>query len=197
MHGVELETPETIASGVMDSPMNDDPFSVLDLPARFDIDLEDVRRRLMRATLSLHPDRASSPVEASENTARLAAMNAAASSLEDDLERAELVLRRHGGPSPAEDRSLPEGFLESMLEIRMELASAHASGDEGDRARLEEWARSEWNDRRSAVAALLESEDDASPDHTAMAAVRLELNRWRYAQRMLEQIDPTVNALDL
>jgi hypothetical protein len=62
---------------------------------------------------------------------------------------------------------------------------------------LEEWARSEWNDRRSAVAALLESEDDASPDHTAMAAVRLELNRWRYAQRMLEQIDPNVNALDL
>ena len=24
-----------------------------------------------------------------------------------------------------------------------------------------------------------------------------ELNRWRYAQRMLEQIDPHVNALDL
>lgn len=181
----------------MNSPMNDDPFSVLDLPVRFDLDLADVRRRLMRATLSLHPDRASSPVEASENTARLAAMNAAAQSLEDDLARAELILARHGGPSPSEDRSLPEGFLESMLEVRMELASAHASGDEGDRSRLEDWARSEWNDRRSAVAGLLEMEDDRTPDDAALAAVRLELNRWRYAQRMLEQIDPDVNALDL
>ena len=188
---------EPIASGVMDSPMNDDPFAALDLPVRFDIDLADVRRRLMRATLSLHPDRASSPVEASENTTRLAAMNAAAQSLEDDLERAEFVLRRHGGPSPSEDRSLPDGFLESMLEVRMELASAHASGDEADRARLEDWARSEWNDRRSAVAGLLDSEEDRVPDHAALVAVRLELNRWRYAQRMLEQIDPNVNALDL
>ena len=177
--------------------MNDDPFAALDLPVRFDIDLADVRRRLMRATRTLHPDRASSPIEASENTTRLAAMNAAAQSLEDDLERAEFVLRRHGGPSPSEDRSLPDGFLESMLEVRMELASAHASGDEADRARLEDWARSEWNDRRSAVAGLLDSEEDRVPDHAALVAVRLELNRWRYAQRMLEQIDPNVNALDL
>lgn len=197
MSPIESSTSETIASGEMDSPMNDDPFSVLDLPARFDVDLEDVRRRLMRATLSLHPDRASSPVEASENTARLAAMNAAASALEDDLERAELVLKRHAGPSPSEDRSLPEGFLESMLEVRMELASAHASGDEGDRARLEDWARSEWKARRSAVADLLDVEDGEAPDHASLVAVRLELNRWRYAQRMLEQIDPNVNALDL
>lgn len=79
----------------------------------------------------------------------------------------------------------------------MELAAAHASGDEGDRARLEDWARSEWNERRSAVAALLASEGDRSPDEAALVAVRLELNRWRYAQRMLEQIDPNVNALDL
>lgn len=197
MSPIESSASETIASGEMDSPMNDDPFSVLDLPARFDVDLEDVRRRLMRATLSLHPDRASSPVEASENTARLAAMNAAASALEDDLERAELVLKRHAGPSPSEDRSLPEGFLESMLEVRMELASAHASGDEGDRARLEDWARSEWKARRSAVADLLDVEDGEAPDHASLVAVRLELNRWRYAQRMLEQIDPNVNALDL
>ncbi|MCP4834968.1 MAG: hypothetical protein GY895_09405 [Phycisphaera sp.] len=177
--------------------MNDDPFSVLDLPVRFDIDLAEVRRGLLRATLSLHPDRASSAVEASENTAKLAAMNAAVQVIEDDLERAELVLGRHGGPSPSEDRSLPDGFLESMLEVRMELAAAHASGDEGDRARLEDWARSEWNERRSAVAALLASEGDRSPDEAALVAVRLELNRWRYAQRMLEQIDPNVNALDL
>lgn len=197
MDSIEPESPETIASGVMEAPMNDDPFSVLDLPPRFDIDLEDVRRRVMRATLSLHPDRASSAVEASENTAKLAAMNAAASSLENDLERAELVLSRHGGPSPSEDRALPDGFLEAMLEIRMELESAHVSGDADGRARLEAWARAEWNERRAAVAALFDSPDEGPPDHAALAAVRLELNRWRYAQRMLEQIDPNVNALDL
>ncbi|MAD20128.1 MAG: hypothetical protein CMJ52_08040 [Planctomycetaceae bacterium] len=188
---------EACRTGVKDSPMNDDPFSILDLPVRFDVDPDVVRRKVMRATLALHPDRATDPVQASENTSKLAAMNAAARSLENDLERAEIVLRRHGGPSPAEDRSLPDGFLESMLEVRMELASAHASGDEADRARLEEWAKSEWDARRAAVARLLEGDGDHPPDRAALVAVRLELNRWRYAQRMLEQIDPDVNALDL
>ena len=167
--------------------MNDtDPFARLGLQPRFDIDPVEVRRKVTRAAARLHPDRAADPVTAAEQATELAAINQAAGDLLDDIARAELLVELHGGPGPAEDRSLPEGFLESMLATRLELEEAVAAGDDAGRANLEAWARNEWAERRAAVAALLDGEPKPSPER--LGAARLELNRWRYSQRMLEQI---------
>ena len=163
------------------------PFEALDLEPRFGLDPADIRRRTMRAAARLHPDRAPDPVSASEQAIELATINEAAGVLLDEIARAEAIIRLHGGPSPSEDQSLPEGFLEAMLSTRMELEEAVESENEAGKATLKAWARSEWAERRNAVAELLDQDPIPGPDR--LISARREINRWRYSQRMLEQID--------
>ncbi len=100
-----------------------------------------------------------------------------------------------GGPDAAAEQGLPEGFLEEMLDVRMELESAMEAGDERGIDRLEAWADAEWAARRSAVAALLPGVEPVS--EADRRAARRELNRWRYIQRMLEQLHPSPASMDL
>ena len=169
--------------------MTDGPFDILGIDARFEIDPAEIRRLVVRRAARLHPDRASDPVSAAEQARELALVNEASGILLDDIARAELLVSMHGGPGPSEDRTLPEGFLESILATRMELEEVVASGDEEGRGRLAAWARTEWAERRAAVASILDRK--APPTADDLLAVRRELNRWRYSQRMIEQLEPT------
>lgn len=171
--------------------MTTDHFAILGLEPRFAVDAQLVRRRLVQAAARRHPDRAPDPVTAAAWTEEMARLQEAAGVILDDISRAEALLSLRGGPSPADDRTLPEGFLESMLAVRMELEEAVESGDEAGRARLETWARGEWDERRRAVGDILDGVDGQESE--SLVRVRHELNRWRYAQRMLEQVDPTRN----
>lgn len=172
-----------------------DPFSLLDVPLRYELDRADLDRRMRRAAARLHPDRTRDPIAAEENATRLAEMHAAADLLRDDLKRADRLIDLWGGPDASGEQGLPDGFLESMLDVRMELESALQAGDEQGIERLEAWATSEWSDRRQAVAALLVG-DRPVPEDDRRAA-RRELNRWRYIQRMLEQLHPSLASMDL
>ena len=171
--------------------MTTDHFAILDLEPRFDIDAKVVRRRLVQAAARRHPDRAPDPVTAAAWTEEMARLQEAAGVILDDLLRAETLISLRDGPSPSDDRTLPDGFLESMLAVRMELEEALESGDEAGRSRLETWARHEWEERRRAVGDILDGVD--GHDSEALVRVRRELNRWRYAQRMLEQLEPGRN----
>ena len=169
--------------------MTTDPFALRELEPRFAIDAAEVRRRLVRAAARRHPDRAPDPVTAAAWTDELARLQESAGAILDDISRAEALIALRSGPSPSDDRTLPDGFLESMLAIRMELEEAVESGDAEGRKRLEAWAQDEWDERRSAVGELLDGDD--GHDMECLVLARRELNRWRYAQRMLEQLDPS------
>lgn len=167
--------------------MTEDPFAILGLEARYSIDAGSVRRRLVTEAARLHPDRAPDPVTASAWSEELARMHEAARCVLDDLDRAESLLSLRGGPGPSEDRSLPEGFLESILAIRMELEDVIAAGDVNGREAIEAWGRDEWAARKDAVQRLLDGPRGETPE--TLTEVRRELNRWRYSQRMLEQLE--------
>jgi DnaJ-domain-containing protein 1 len=167
--------------------MHECPFQLFGIEPRFEVDPRSLRQRLLRESARRHPDRAPDAVTAAAWTAELAALNQAADRLLDDLQRAEHLVVLRGGPAPGDDRTLPDGFLESMLQIRMELEEAVAGGDQEGRAALEAWGRREWEARRARVAGLLDAPDGETPD--TLLAVRRELNCWRYSQRMLEQLD--------
>ncbi len=171
------------------------PFDLLDLPLCYPLDRRELDRRMRRAAAKLHPDRATDPIVSAENAARLAEMHAAADLLRDDLKRADRLIDLWGGPDAAGEKSLPEGFLEEMLEIRMDLESALDAGDGQGVERLESWARQEWEARQDAVATLLQG--DEPPTKASRSAARRELNRWRYIQRMLEQLHPSPASMDL
>jgi hypothetical protein len=167
--------------------MHESPFQLLGIEPRFAVNLPDIQRRVVRESARRHPDRAPDPVTAATWTEDLARLNAAADLIRDDIERAEILLALRGGAGPSDDRRLPEGFLESMLAVRMDLETAVASGDETGKRSLEDWGRREWAARRASVERILDGPN--GHDSTALAEVRLQLNCWRYSQRMLEALD--------
>lgn len=159
-----------------------DPFERLGVPATFELDAAVLRERVVRLSLRLHPDRAPDRVTAELNTRELAAINEAVRVLEDDVRRAEALLSMRGGPSASEDRTLPDGFLESMLAVRMDLEEALSTGDAEGTATLEVWARERQAHHRSTVASLFNGEV------SDLVAIRHELNVWRYIERMIMQL---------
>lgn len=173
-----------------------DPFSILELPPRFDLEPADVRRAYRRLAGPLHPDRIADPLEQADAARRVARLTAARDALLDDEARANALLVRLGGPAPEDDRSLPDDFLMEMMEVRDRLESARSSGDAAERQALEDWARDERAGYRDQIAALFAPHDasDGEPaplPSDAASEIRQLLNAWRYIERMIEQLDPS------
>ncbi|MEM7754182.1 MAG: hypothetical protein AAF297_00945 [Planctomycetota bacterium] len=164
-----------------------DAFDVLGLGARFDVPPAAVERAYLAAAARAHPDAAGGSDDAAASMARL---NEARGVLRDGERRARALLARHG-LVVAEDRSLPDGFLESMLETRMEIESAIAGGDESERQRWTEWAEERRGAHTEAIQALFAKLDQpGAPIDDIGAHIRIELNAWRYIERLIEQLDP-------
>ncbi|MEO1130065.1 MAG: DnaJ domain-containing protein [Planctomycetota bacterium] len=160
-----------------------DPFDALGLAARFDVDDADVRRAWLKASARLHPDRTT--LDPDDAAAQLATINDAKRALEDPERRADAMLARLGGPGKGAERGLPDGFLEQMLDIRTRMEQAQAASDTTVLAELGTWAHAERERFVERVGTLFQDADAA-----ALRSIRLELNAWRYIERMIEQLDP-------
>ncbi len=179
-----------------------DPFDTLGLPARFDLDAAAVQRAWLAASARLHPDRFAGaqpgvPVGVADTggpddpqrLVAISAVNQAKAVLSDPAARAEVLLARMGGPGKSDDKSLPEGFLLDMLEVRERLEEAAATKNPDAIASLEAWAHERRAEHQERVSALFRRAGGAdAPDAEAMREIRLELNAWRYIDRMLEQL---------
>ena len=166
---------------------DDDPFELLGLPPAFELDAGSLRRTVRRRIAAHHPDRVADPLLREEAVRHVARLNEALALLQDDERRANLILKRLGGPAASEDRSLPPAFLMEILEIREDMEQAIASGDPGERARVEAWATAERERLKQEVGGLLARLADGED---CGGEVRLQLNVWRYIERMIEQLDP-------
>jgi molecular chaperone HscB len=166
-----------------------DPFELLDLPRRFELDRAALRSAYLQRAARLHPDRFRDPVERAEAARRAAELNDARAILADDERRANALLALLGGPDREDEKTLPDGFLMEIMDVRQEMEAALASGDPAERARFEAWAAEQRTERLEAIAGLFERAL-ASPDQDLLAAIRVELNALRYIERMIEQLDP-------
>ena len=176
----------------MEATLTNDPFEALGLDRRFDLDSGQVRRAWLAASGRLHPDRAGGdPLEESEIARRSAQINEAKRILDDPELRADALLALLGGPGREADKSLPDGFLMEMMSVREELEEAA-----GDSARLDELERRAQAQRAGYVERVggLFAQGGERPDAEILAAIRMELNAWRYIERMLEQIHPDPGA---
>ena len=165
----------------------DDPFDVIGIEPVFELDVPALQRKVKRRIAANHPDRISDPLARDEAVRATARLNEALRTLENDERRANCLLVRLGGPAPSEDRSLPPTFLMEMLEVREDMEEAIASGVPEERARVEAWAGSERKRLRAEVGALLGRLQTGDP---VGSEIRLQLNVWRYIERMIEQLDP-------
>jgi len=166
-----------IASGMSDA-RGLDPFDTLGIAPRFDVSAEEARRAWLARSLAAHPDRAGEAGR--EETARL---NEAKRALEDPERRADALVLRLGGPAKEAEKGLPDGFLLEIMELREGLEAAQAEGDAAAVERHLATAERERAARMARVAELFAGEIDRA----ALRAIRVELNAWRYLERMIEQ----------
>ncbi|GJQ30393.1 MAG: hypothetical protein HBSAPP03_22770 [Phycisphaerae bacterium] len=158
--------------------MSGDPFAILGVEARFDLSRAEIERAYLARTAATHPDRTNDENEPA------AVLNNARELLHDSERRAVALLRLLGGPEPEADKSLPPGFLMTMMEAREAMeAELHTAGREAA-VRWRAWAKAQRAEIETRVAAMFR---EANPP---LAAIRRELNAWRYIERLAEQIEP-------
>lgn len=171
----------------------DDPFALLGLPRRFDVEPALVNAAHRRRAASLHPDRVVDPILQAEAAAEMARLNEARATLLDDERRANALLILLGGASKETDKSLPDGFLVDMMEARQEMEADLESDDSikaEPKAKWEAWGEARRHEHRAAVADLFKkAQEDGDARAAALKEIRTRLNAWRYIERLLEQID--------
>lgn len=115
-----------------------DHFSLLGLPRTYDLDPDELRRKYLALSRHAHPDYHVG--ESGEvQTLHLqvsAALNEAYRTLKDPASRASSLLELMGGKSLAEDKSVPEGFLETMMMMQEEVNEAREDDDRAELDRL-------------------------------------------------------------
>jgi curved DNA-binding protein CbpA len=168
------------------SESRNDPFSVLGLRQRFDLDPAEVERAFLQRVAATHPDHAADdPLGPDQGDAEVAVarLSNARETLLDAERRAVALLALLGGEDASADRSLPIGFLQEILEVREAMEADLASEGDEARPRWRAWAVAR---RDGHVATLQGWFRSPSPP---LADIRRELNAWRYVERMMEQLD--------
>ncbi len=159
---------------------------MLGLEPTFALDAATIRRAYLARVAAIHPDSNTSDDDGGRSSA---ALNDAKATLEDPERRAAALLARLGGPTKEQDKSLPPGFLIQTMEMRERIESALASGDPDARSAVERDAAARRATHIARVAELFLAAR-ASPGAEALRAIRIELNAWRYVERLIEQLDP-------
>ncbi len=166
-----------------------DPFAVFGIERRFEVDVSDLRKRLLRLSRQLHPDffageDADARALATRNSAEL---NAAYPRLEEPVRRAELLVELGGGPDASEERQMPQAFLMEVMEWNEALEELRDDADPeaSDALRAELAAQ-----RRELVDALGDALKPLPPEgDPAYASLRKTLNAIRYVDRALGELN--------
>ena len=170
--------------------MSTNPYDLLSLPQRFDVDDRLLHQRFIEACSVHHPDRFTDPIAQADAVERSAEINAAYQTLSDPEQRADCLLALLGGATKEQDKSLPDDLLLDMMQTRERMEQAVAEQDQDVLDELAHWARQQRGDHLVRIAEYFGQVDTASSDQRAehLKAIRLELNALRYIERMIEQM---------
>jgi molecular chaperone HscB len=170
-----------------------DPFALLEVEPRFDLDLNLLEKRHRDLSRVLHPDRyAGRPAgERQQALGRAIEVNEAVRALRDPVTRASALLARHGRQSDEADgpRADPSLLME-VLERREALTEARRSGRRDAVERLTETVRSRERALESEITQAFEREP---PD---LARVEGLLGELRYHKRFLEEAGIALDELE-
>jgi molecular chaperone HscB len=165
-----------------------DPFELLGLEPRFDLDLGELERRHRELSKALHPDRHASAPAAERRMAlsRAIEVNEAMRALRDPIRRAEALARGLGLPVGETSEPKPSpALLMDMMEAREELSDAGRKKDVGALAKLGDAMRR----REAGVLERLGGAFTAGQsDPTKLDGVLPLLGELRYVRRFLEEV---------
>ena len=172
-----------------------DPFTLLGIPASFDLDVAQIEARWRELSRAVHPDKhmAGSAADRRQAVSHAMDLNAAFRVVKDPIKRAEALLTIAGittgekGQEPAPDMEL----LMSVMQLRGDLAAARAAGDvpaiEQAIGEVKALERQALADTGAALAVL-----GTSPGGDATAAVK-QVGKLRYYRRFLEEAQAIVD----
>jgi len=173
-----------------------DHFATLALPRSFDVDGGLLERRLVAFGRDMHPDLAG--LDGCQRTLAVlgaAQVNDAYGVLKDPYRRGEYLLKLSGGKTATEDKSVPDGFLEAMLEERDALDAALESGGEAlDRTR-ERFER-KLADLTSELSRGFRELGHGGDRVAQLAALRRSLNVMAYYRGLLRHLRETAATME-
>lgn len=159
---------------------------------KLNLDPEDLQRRFYDLSRLLHPDRfmRKSETERQYSLDATSILNDAYRTLRDPVRRAQYLLKQQGF-EVGEQRSndVPPELLEEVFELNMALEELRG-GDESARPQLEA--------AQENFAAMIQASDaelqtrfaayDAAPDREKLAQIRALLNRRKYVQNLVNEV---------
>lgn len=175
-------------------------YTFFGIPETLDVALDDLQRRFYDLSRKLHPDRYTrkDELERSYSLEATAILNDGYRTLKDPIKRAEYVLKEHGFDiGEQRSRDVPPELLEEVFELNEALEEIRG-GDESARPQLEE-ARLKFAEMLGQVDDDLQTsfkKYDASKSRDVLAAIRGLLNRRKYIQNLVTEVDKELLAAD-
>jgi len=171
-----------------------DYFTMLGVPRRFDLDEDVLHRKFLALNRHAHPDfHANDSPEVQQLSLSVAsAVNDAYRTLKDPATRGAYLLELLGGKSSADDKSVPDGFLATMLMMQEELEDARGADDREELARLREVLRTQQAGLLRRIAGLFGQIESAAACEAVRSGllneIRKQLNAVSYVRKLLSLV---------
>jgi molecular chaperone HscB len=177
-----------------------DYYELLGIPRSLNLSLEQLQKRYYELSRQLHPDRFMQKPEAERQRALdvSSTVNDAYRTLKDPIKRGYYVLAQEGfeiGEQRSKD--VPPELLEEVFELNMALEEMRG-GDDSARPQLEQAEKN--------FAAMLAASDqelaavyarfDGAPSRELLGEVRNILNRRKYIQNLVSEVEKTLTPVD-
>ncbi len=109
-----------------------DYFTTLGIPQKYDLDEKVLHEKFLALNRHAHPDfHVNEGPEVQQLSLQVSSsINDAYRTLKDPATRGAYLLELLGGKSSADDKSVPEGFLETMMMMQEEIADARSDANE-------------------------------------------------------------------
>lgn len=173
-----------------------DYYELLGISRGLNLSLDDLQKRYYDLSRQLHPDRFMQKPEAERRRAldMSSALNDAYRTFKDPVRRAQYLLGLEGfeiGEQRSKD--VPPELLEEVFELNMALEELR-SGDDSARPQLEQAQRNFSTmlmDTDAQLQSLFE-QYDASHSRDVLTEIRNVLNRRKYIQNLVSQVEQTL-----
>jgi len=172
-----------------------DYYALFGIPKSLNLSLDVLQQRYYELSRELHPDRFMRKPEAEQQRAleMSSALNDAYRTLRDPLKRAMYVLGQEGfDVGEQRSKDVPPELLEEVFELNMALEEMR-SGDDSARPQLEQ-AEKSFTGMLAEVDAQIQAlfvQYDANPSRDTLAQLRTTLNRRKYVQNLVAEVERT------
>ena len=173
-----------------------DYYELLGVARGLHLSLDELQRRYYELSRQLHPDRFMQKPEAERQRAldMSSALNDAYRTLKDPIKRAEYLLALEGFDiGEQRSRDVPPELLEEVFELNMALEEMRG-GDDSARPQLEQ-AEKNFTGMLAETDGQLEAlfgQYDAAGSREALAQIRTVLNRRKYIQNLVSEVERTL-----